>query len=180
MNFFQAFAEATAPQTKGDIFTALGIDWRLLILQIVAFLILVWLLGKFVYPYLMKSVDQRKADIETAAKAAKQAQENAAETQEETAKLLAEARQEASDIITTAKLEATEMVSTSEKKAKDVAEKIVADAHSQLEKDVAAAKRDLHNETLDLVALATAKVVGETLDKKVDKTLISDAVKETK
>ena len=72
MNFLQTFAETA--ETDGGLFGALGIDWRLLILQIVAFLIMVWVLGKFVYPWLMKSVDERQANIEAAAKAAKKAE----------------------------------------------------------------------------------------------------------
>ena len=176
MNFLQTFAAETAAENE-DIFSALGIDWRLLILQIVAFVILVWLLGKFVYPYLMKSVDQRQADIEAAAKAAKEAQSAANDTQEETARLMAEARKEAAEIVSTAKLEASEMSSASEEKARSTAEKIVADAHDQIGKDIEAAKRELHNETLDLVALATTKVVGKTVDKKSDEALIKDALK---
>lgn len=174
MNFLSQFAETAKPE--GDLFSALGIDWRLLILQIVAFVILVWLLGKFVYPYLMKSVDKRQADIEAAAKAAKEAQSAASETQEETARLMAEARKEAADIVATAKLEANELSSSTEAKARSTAEKIVADAHVQLSKDVEAAKKELHNETLELVALATQKVVSKTHDKKSDETLIKEAL----
>jgi F-type H+-transporting ATPase subunit b len=179
VDFLRTFAAETA-DANGGLFGALGIDWRLLTLQIVAFLILVWVLGKFVYPWLMKSVDERQANIEAASKAAQKAEEAAAETQEETAKLLAQARKEAAEIVSTAKLEAAELSSTSEKKAKATAEKIVADAHEQLDKDVAAAKRELHNETLELVALATGKVVGKTFEAKADKSLITDALKEAK
>ncbi len=179
MTFLQTFAEtATAEATDSNIFVALGIDWRLLILQIVAFLILVWLLGKFVYPLLMKSVDQRQEDIEAAAKAAKLAQENASETQEETARLLEEARTTAAEIVATAKLEATEFSSTTEAKARVTAEKIVADAHSQLQKDIEAAKRDLHDETLKLIALTTEKVVRKTHSSKDDEALIKELLKE--
>lgn len=180
MNVLQTLATAEASTTKGDIFTSLGIDWRLLVLQIIAFLILVWLLGKYVYPWLMKSVDKRQADIEAAAEAAKQAQASASETEEKSTELLAKARKEAAEIVSTAKLEATNMVAVSEKKAKDTAEKIVADAQVQLKKDVDAAKRDLHNETLDLVALATEKVIGKVQSQKADEALIADAVKESK
>ena len=67
MNFLSQFAAETT--TNKDLFTALGIDWRLLILQIIAFLVLVALLGKFVYPWLIKSVDARQDGIEAAAKA---------------------------------------------------------------------------------------------------------------
>lgn len=162
----------------GNIFTTLGIDWRLLILQIIAFLILVWALGKWVYPWLMKSVDERQAAIEASAKAAEAAEEKAAGAQEEIKKLLAEARAEAKDIVATAKDEATAMVADSESKAKSRAEKIVKDAHDQLEKDVIAARKQLHNDTIELVALATEKVVGKTVSKDIDKKIIASAVKE--
>lgn len=176
MSFLTNFAEAAEPSE--DIFAALGIDWRLLILQIVAFLILVWLLAKFVYPWLMKSVDERQKNIEEAAKAAKKAQASAAESEAETAELLAQARKEAAEIVATAKLEATDMVSTSEAKAKATAEKIVADAHAQISKDIDKAKRELHDETLELIALATEKVIKQKLDKKSDEKLIADLLKE--
>ena len=178
MSFVSYIAETAG--SNQDLFGALGIDWRLLILQIVAFLILVFLLGKFVYPWLMKSVDERQANIEEAAKAATKAQKAAAESKEETAALLAEARKEAAEIVSTAKLEATEMVSASEKRAKNTAEKIVSDARAQLDKDVEAARITLHNETLDLIALATGKVVGQTNNKAADKDLIASVVKDIK
>lgn len=178
MNFLTNFAETAA--ANEDIFTALGIDWRLLILQIVAFLILVWLLGKFVYPWLMKSVDERQANIEEAARAAKKAQESAADSQAETAELLAKARKESAEIVATAKLEASEMASNSEAKAKSTAEKIVADAHAQISKDIDKARRELHDETLELIALATEKIVRKKMDSKADEALITDVLKGAK
>lgn len=178
MNFLTNFAETA--EANQDIFTALGIDWRLLILQIVAFLILVWLLGKFVYPWLMKSVDERQANIEEAAKAAKKAQESAADSQAETAALLAQARKESAEIVATAKLEASEIASTSEAKAKSTAEKIVADAHAQISKDIDKARRELHDETLELIALATEKIVRKKMDSKADEALIAEVLKGAK
>ena len=178
MNFLSNFAETAQPE--GDILTALGIDWRLLIVQIVAFLILVWLLGKFVYPWLMKSVDERQKNIEDAAKLAKKAHDSAVETQAETAAMLAEARKEAANIVETAKLEATTLVSTSETRARTTAEAIVADAHTQMQRDIDKARRELHDETLELIAVATEKVVRGTIDKKADAALIADALKEAR
>lgn len=179
MSFLGQFAAETAGKSD-DIFVALGIDWRLLILQIIAFLLLVVLLGKFVYPWLMKSVDQRKSDIEAASKAAAKAQEAVAKNQEEIAELLHKARKEAAEIVDTAKLESAELVAASEKIARTSAEQIVADAHAQIDKDVANVKKELYNETLELVAVATGKVVGSSLSAKADRELIAAAVKESK
>ena len=177
MEYITQFA-ATEEAASGDILTTLGIHWELLVFQIIAFLILVWALGKFVYPWLMKSVDERQEAIEASVKAAAAAEEKAAEAQDEIGKLLKEARAEAKEIVATAKDEAAAMVAGSEDKAKKRAEKIVADAHDQLEKDIIAARKALHNDTIELVALATEKVVGKTVNDSVDKKIIAEAVKE--
>lgn len=178
MNFVTLLA--AAPEAQGGIVEALGIDWRLLILQIVAFLVLVAVLGKFVYPWLMKQVDERQENIEAAAQAASKAQEAAAESKEETAQLLAEARKEASDIIATAKLEATELKSQTEEKAKQTAEKIVADAQAEISKEIEQAKKELHNQTLDLVALATKQVTAGAMTAAIDDAVIEAAIKQSK
>lgn len=181
MSFVTYIAEAAATtEQSGDVFSALGIDWRLLVLQIVAFLILVFLLGKFVYPWLMKQVDERQAAIEAAAKAASQAQASAAESQDRVTELLAEARAQAAEIVDTAKIEASSMLSASEERARSTAEKIAADAQANVEKSIETAKRELHDETLELIALATEKVIHSKLDKKADAALIASALKEIK
>lgn len=177
MNMLTQFAAETATADAG-LFGALGIDWRLLILQIVAFLILVFLLGKFVYPWLMKQVDERAAAIEKAAEAATAAEKAAADTKEQVAELLEKAREEAAEIVETAQLESAELLSITEKKAKATAERIAADAAAQLEKDVAQAKAVLFDETLQLVALTTEKLVGAELTAKIDENKIRKTLKE--
>lgn len=171
---------AAAGTASGGVFGALGIDWQMLVFQIIAFLILVWFLGKFVYPPLIKIVDKRQAQIEESAKATAAAEEKAAQTKAEMDKLLKQARAEASDIVTTAKEEATAALEKADKKAKERAERTLADAHEQIEKDIVAAKKALHNETLSLVTQATEKVLGKSVTATVDDTLVASAIKESK
>ncbi len=178
MSLLTNFASTAAP--TGGIFEALGIDWKTLILQIIAFLILVWLLGKFVYPWLMKSVDERRDGIEAATKAATQAQAAAADAQEKVARLLKEAQRNAADIVATAKLESAAALTASEQKAQKRAEQIVSDAQAEITKEVLAAKKALYNETLELVAMATETVVGKVVTGEIDSKLVSDALKVVK
>jgi F-type H+-transporting ATPase subunit b len=180
MSVLAQFANAEAAAPSGDLFSALGIDWKMLVFQLVAFVVLVWLLGKFVYPSLMKAVDKRQADIEASAVAADTARQQADKTKEEVEKLLKQARRDASDIMATAKEEANATVEAADAKAKTRADHIVAEAHEELQKDIVAARKALHNETLELVALATEKVVGKTVNAAVDKEVIADSVRETK
>jgi F-type H+-transporting ATPase subunit b len=171
---------ASTEPASGGIFEALGIDWQLLILQIVAFLILVLLLRKFVYPWLMKSVDERRDNIEAAGKAATAAQAAAVDAEARVAKLLKQARVEAADIVATAKLESAAALTASEDKAKKRADQIVSDAKSDIDKQVLAAKTALHNEAIELVIAATEKVVGKTVTASIDASLIADSVKAAK
>lgn len=178
MQYLTQFAAAT--ETKTDVFTSLGIDWQMLVLQIVAFLLLVFLLAKYVYPWLIKSVDERQANIEAANKVATEAQNAALEGENRMEELLKKARTEAADIIATAKLESDAALSASEEKAKKRSEQIVSDAQDEIQKEVIAAKKALHNETIELVALATEKVVGKTVTGKIDESLIADTLKAVK
>jgi len=173
------FASAEA-ETGGSFFEVLGIDWQLLVIQTLAFLVLLVFLAKVVYPPLTRMLEKREEDIEASVKAAAEAEKKADAAKEEVEKLLKTARDEAKEIVATAKEEATASLEAADARAKDRAERIVADAQQQIEKDVLAAKKAIHNETLDLVALATEKVVGKTVSAGVDEKIIASAVKEAK
>ena len=178
MNILTQFAAEEAG--SGDVLSALGIDWKILIFQIVAFLILVWFLGKYVYPILMKTIDARQAEIEASTKAASEAEKKAAKAEADIDKLMKQARKDATNIVATAREEANAALEAADTKAKAKADAIVAQAHEEIQKDVIAAKKVLHNETIDLVAAATEKVVGKAVSSKVDDSIIANAVKEVK
>lgn len=70
------------------------------------------------------------------------------------------------------------MSQKSEEKARLKAEAIAASSLEEINKEVLAAKKMLRNETLDLVALATQKVVGKTVSDTIDASLIETSLKE--
>jgi F-type H+-transporting ATPase subunit b len=164
--------------TNGNIFTSLGIDWKSLILQIIAFLLLVAILGRWVYPWLMKSVDERQRGIEEANKAAEGAKEAAEEAEAKMESLLSDARKQAADIVATARQESSTVLSAAEEKARKRTEQILTDAHDEINKDVIAAKKMLHDETLSLVGLATERVLGKVVTKDIDQKLIKESLEE--
>ena len=174
-----AAAEA-AGASEGNLFLSIGIDWKLLALQALAFLILLMILKKFVYPPLVGVLEKRDADLRASADAAMEAERHAAEAQEETSKLLEQAKQEAAEIVATARDEASNMVETAQKKAEAKTDAMLNSAREEISKEVAGAKRQLESETLELVALATGKVLEEKVDTKKDGQLIEKALKEAK
>lgn len=177
MQLLPTFFAATDAADEG-IFGALGIDVPTLIFQIIAFLLLVVVLGKWVFPVFMAAVDRREARISESMKAADEARQAADNASEDVAAMLREARAEASEIVSTAKQEAAVMVQDAETKARNKAEAIAAASLEELDKEVLAAKKMLRDEALDLVALATEKVVSKTVSDGVDASLIKASLKE--
>lgn len=176
MQFLFAAAEEHATEASGNILTSLGIDWKLFVGQAIAFGILLGILAKFVYPVLIKSIDDRRATIEAGLEEAKKSQEASEEAEKRIEQLLAEARKEADEIVARSHSEAQSMVAEAETKAKQRAERIVADARTQLDAEVNKARAVLKKDTLKLVALATEKVVEEKLDATKDAKLIEQTV----
>lgn len=169
-----------AEQGGGSIFGALGIDIQMLIFQGIAFLILVFILGKYIFPVLLKAVDDRQAKIEEATKAAGDAEKKAEEAQAAIEATLKKARTEAADIVATAKSEAVQMVEKAESQAKTRSERIVAEAQEDIQKDVLAARKTLEKDTISLVKKAAGLAVAGIADDKLDTELVKKSIEGAK
>ncbi|HSX28867.1 MAG TPA: F0F1 ATP synthase subunit B [Candidatus Saccharimonadales bacterium] len=176
MSVVTPIVSVAAAGESGGILGALGIDWKLLVVQAASFLILVWLLGKFVYPPLIKAIETRRKTIEEGLSHAKKADEALGKAEAHAAEFLAKARAEADDIVSRSHQEAKNMIAEAEASAGKRAERIVADAQTQLQSDVQKARQALRDETIKLVAQATEEIIGEKLDAKKDESLILKAL----
>lgn len=179
MNSMLFFA-ATEASGESDLLSSLGIDVRLLVIQAIAFVILLWVLTKFVYPVLSGMLDKREATIREGIEAAQQAEERATEANAEVEELLSNARKQAAKVIASAKDEAATIVESANENAVQQTERMVAKATADIEKEVETAKKALRDETIGLVSLATEKVVGDAMTDTIDKKVIASALKEVK
>lgn len=170
------FAEAESAE-GGDLFGTLGIDWTALLLQTISFIILVFILAKWIYPPIAEMLDRHDKKIDDAMKAAEEAKKHAAESEAKTAEILEKSRSEAADIVEAAKQESAEILVKAEEDAATRAEAIVANARADLERDVEQARAALRGEVVDLVALATEKVIDTKIDNQ-DEKIINSVLKE--
>lgn len=174
------YLAASETSNSGDIFGALGIDWKILILQIISFLILVFILGKFIYPKLMKSVDDRMDKINQATVSFEQAQTALSNAQTEADKILAQARKDASVFLADAKSEAKQLLADAEEKAKEKTNIIVVNGKQELVLEANKLREELKKETVLLVAEASSVLTGSLVDSKKDEQLIKKAISEVK
>lgn len=180
MNVLTQFASEASSGESGGIFGALGIDWRLLVFQIIGFLIVVFVMGKFIFPVLNKSIEKREAAINEAADMADKARKDALEAEANIAKELEAARKQAQETIEIAHKEAAVMIEEAEAKAAKKSDHMIKQAEARLAQDISEARDALKRDTAELVALATGKIVREKVDAKKDASLIRDALKEAK
>lgn len=167
---------ANHAEESQDILTGLGIDGTLLVLQAIAFLLMVFVLAKWVYPVFMRIIDEREAKIEESTKAADEAKKAAEDAESKVEAELKKARKEAAEIVAIAKTEVAQMHDRSDKKAKERAEHIVSEAHKEIEKSILAAQKKLEKDTIDFVKQAASLVTAGVADDKLDTELVKKSV----
>lgn len=172
--YFATEAEAAS----GGLLGALGIDLRLFLEQLVAFIILLLILGKFVFPALIRAVDKRQEALDATLREAAEARMALEKAEEKAEAVLAEARKEAEAVASRSQEEASRAIAEAETKAKTRSEQIVADARLQLDADVRKAQVALKKQAVQLVAAATEKVIGEKVDAVKDGKLIEKSLTE--
>ena len=161
-----------------ELLTNLGIDWRLLIAQIVNFAILAFILKKFLWKPLLTAIAERQAkavSIEEMAKETTKAEAQARETREEAERT---ARQRASQIIQEAEVLA-KIISID---IKELAEKEAKDIVGRAEKEAKIARERIFSETradlADLALRAAEKVLGRAVREEDDIRLAKSALGE--
>lgn len=176
---FSTFAAETAhaeESASGGILGALGVDVRLLILQSIAFLVLLWILSKWVYPVFIKAIDERQAALDEGLKASQEAKAQAEKAEEKIAEEIKAARKQADEMLAATHKEAANIVADAEEKASRRAENIVSEAKADMQNQLLAARNELKSETRKLVAEATEQIIGEKIDAKKDARLLDKAL----
>jgi len=160
-----------------ELLSKLGIDWKLLIAQIVNFLVLLFVLWKFAYGPIVAMLEKRQKKIEKGLKDAEDAHKKLAESEEKQKEILRHARIEAKEIVEKSREQAEKSKSGIAAEAKVQAEKIVTDAKAQIEQEKQKTIAEIKSEIGGLVVAATEKIVGEKMNIEKDRKLIEEMIK---
>jgi F-type H+-transporting ATPase subunit b len=160
-----------------ELLTKLGIDWKLLIAQIVNFLVLLFILWKFAYGPVLAMLEKRQKKIEQGLKDADEAHKKLAESEEKQKEILRKARTEAKDIVEKAHQQAEKAKSEIAAESKVQAEKIITTAKMEIEQEKQKTIAEIKSEIGGIVIAATEKIIDEKIDGKKDKDLIEKAIK---
>jgi F-type H+-transporting ATPase subunit b len=161
-----------------ELFSKLGIDWKLLIANAITFFLVLWLLRKFAYRPLMDVMDKRRAKIDDGLDKAKQAKIELEYIATEKQKVLAAARTESLQLIQSAQKDAEARKQELMAKAETEATALVAKTRQQLDREKQQMLDQAKGELADLVVAATGKVIAAQLDDKLQRKLAEQAIQE--
>ncbi len=162
-----------------EIAHSLGIEWKLLIAQIINFGILAFVLFKLVYKPLLKVLDERTEMVRDAAEKSSSIEARLTEIKELEEKVLAEARANGAKLIKDAEISAKELRNKLEIDAHTHAEKIVKEAEARILADQNKRDAEIRKEIVSVVATAIESTVGRYLDSSAKQKLAEEATKET-
>jgi len=156
----------------------LGIDGWKLGVQIVAFLIFIFLMWRLALGPILAVLDKRQEKIRESIEAAQRMQVEMQATAARNEEILAEARREAQAIVTNAQDVRTATIAKAQDEAAKQAGEFLARERTTLQAEVAQARLQLRQEFADLVVSASAKIVRKELDPAAQAKLIEETLAE--
>jgi F-type H+-transporting ATPase subunit b len=148
-----------------DALANIGVDWKLLLAQVVNFGILLWVLKRYAYQPMLKMMDERTAKIERGLLDAEAAQVKLREMEEKEKAVLLEARAEAKKILAETddaakKRDALKVAETEER-----VKKLLADAEVKINDDRSKMLAEAKSELAETVLLAVERILREKVTK---------------
>ena len=158
---------------------ALGINLAGLITQIVSFLVLLFILYKFLYKPLLRMLDERSERIKDSLESAERVKEEAAANQAQMQDDIQKAREEGQQMIAQAREVADRFRDEEMAQAREeiASERTKAGADIQRERD--AAIEDLRREFAGLAISAAERVVERSLDESLHRDIIDKVLEES-
>lgn len=148
-----------------------------LIIELVAFLIVLAFIAKYVLPYLRKALDERAALIGSQLAAAKEAEADATAADEDRRAALETARQQAREIVAQANRTAEQVRADAQANGQTDYERIVGSAEAEVELARQRAVDEAASRLGELVMEVVERIIGREVDSESHRDLIDEAVR---
>jgi F-type H+-transporting ATPase subunit b len=161
-----------------NILETLGIDGWDFLLHTINFIVLIFLLNRFLYRPIVGMLDERSRRIEESLAAAERARAEVAQADREREELLVSARREIQEMMATAQQVADRVQSEARTTAQQEAQRIVETARQEAEAERAQAMAELRREVASLAVMAAERVISRSLDDQAHRQLVEQFLDE--
>ncbi len=154
-------------------------DFGLIFWMFVAFAVLFFILWKWGWPVILKSVEDRADLIDKGVEYARSAQEQLANARQEADKYMADARRQQADMLREADKMKTQIIEEARAAAQTEAQKVMDAAKVSMEQERKEAERQLRNEVSELALDIASKVMRRDMaDSKSQQKLVDSLLNE--
>lgn len=154
-----------------EILATIGFDWHVALANTVSFLIIFFILKKYVFGPMGKTLADRKALIQSGLDNAADAKKAREDAEKDASAQMKAAKAEANQIIATAQGEAKGIVDAAASKAEDAAASVMQDAELKIAQERKDMEKDLFEKTAALVSMGVQKILEEDLNADQNKKL---------
>jgi F-type H+-transporting ATPase subunit b len=148
------------------------------IAQMLVFFILGWFTMRFVWPPLMKALDERAKKIADGLAAAERGNATLKDAEARLKQIEADARARAQEIIAQTERRATEIVEDAKTVAKAEGERMITAAKAEIDSEVQRAKDALRGQVADLAVAGAEKILRREVNRQVHADLLTQMQQE--
>ena len=147
-----------------DVLTNIGFDWQVALANFINFMIIFFILKKYVFGPTKEVIQKRKETIQSGIDNAKNSETELLVAKQKADEELKKARNEANQIVAKAKESGDDLLARAEKDAAGKADQKMAEAHKNIEKQKEQMEKQLLEKTAGLVVKGVEKILNEDID----------------
>lgn len=146
--------------------------------QMITFMILVGVTMKYIWPPMMKALDDRKRQIAEGLEAAERGHHELELARHRATENLRDAKLEAAKIIDAANQRATRMIEDAKEKARDEGDRLIILAKDQITQELQTAKQQLLQQVAALAMSGAEKILSQKIDESTNNRLVDQLIDE--
>ncbi len=135
--------------------------------QIVVFFILAWFTMKFVWPPIMKALDERATKIAEGLAAAERGRQSLDLAAKHSAETVREGKDKVAEIVAQAEKRGQQIIEDAKAQARIEADKVITGAKAEIEQEAARVKESLRERVAELAVAGAEKILRREIDAKV-------------
>ncbi|MFN3467143.1 MAG: F0F1 ATP synthase subunit B [Candidatus Brocadiales bacterium] len=163
-----------------EFLRVLGVDIKLVIVQALGFLILLYLLRRFLFGKIFDLIKARREEIKSTFEATERDRQEASKLKANYEKRLSEAEDEAERKLTEAVKEAQKLGSELIERSRQEAETLKLKARETIELERKKITQELRNQVVALSLLASEKLIQQSLSREAAEKLVDGFIKDVK
>ena len=137
-----------------------------LLAQMTVFFILAWFTMKFVWPPIMRVLDDRAAKIAEGLAAAERGHQTLGHAEKRSSEIVRESKDKGAHIIVKAEHQAQKIIDEAKEQAKVEADKLIVAAKLEMEQEALRLKEALREQVADLAVAGAEKILRREIDAK--------------